>query len=104
MSKYCISNSQILNEIRKEVKNSKSNGFLPRKQLLDFPKNVIFGHLNINLLQNKFDSISELIKLSNKQTQARSAPSKQSICYDLLYMIGGGGGRGGAFCRVVSSK
>ena len=62
MSGDCISKSQNSNEIRKEVKNGKDqNAFsLRRKQRLDYPKNVIFGH--INSPQNKFESISELIK------------------------------------------
>ena len=64
MSGDCISKSQNSNEIRKEVKNGKDHDAfsLLRKQRLDYPKNVIFGHLNINSLRNKFESISELIK------------------------------------------
>ena len=50
MSGDCISKSQNSNEIRKEVKNGKDHDAfsLLRKQRLDYPKNVIFGHLNIN--------------------------------------------------------
>ena len=64
MSKDFISNSQNSNEIRKEVKSSKDHGAfsLLRKQRLEYPKNVIFGHLNINSLRNKFFWTSELIK------------------------------------------
>ena len=64
MSGDCISKSQNSNEIRKEVKNGKDHDAfcLLRKQPLDYPKNVIFEHLNINSLRNKFESISELIK------------------------------------------
>ena len=63
MSGDCISKSQNSNEIRKEVKNGKDHDAfsLLRNQRLDYPKNVIFGHLNINSLRNKFESISELI-------------------------------------------
>ena len=35
---------------------------LYKKRRFDYPRNVIFGHLNMNSLRNKFDSISELIK------------------------------------------
>ena len=35
---------------------------VPRKQGLEYPKIVVFGHLDINSLQNKFVWISELIK------------------------------------------
>ena len=64
MSGDCISESENSNEIRKEVKNGKGHDAfsLLRKQRLGYPKNVIFGHLNINSLRNKFESISELIK------------------------------------------
>ena len=50
MSGDCISKSQNSNEIRKEVKNGKDHDAfsLLRKQRLDYPKSVIFGHLNIN--------------------------------------------------------
>ena len=53
-----------------------------RKQRLECPKNVIFGHLNISL-RNKFVSISELIKgkvvifLINKTKLYESFPSNQ---------------------------
>ena len=49
MSGDCISNSQNSNEIRKEVKNGKDHDAfsLLRKQRLDYPKNVIFGHLTL---------------------------------------------------------
>ena len=56
---------------------------LLRKQRLDYPKNVIFGHLNINSLRNKFESISELIKgkfdifLINETKLDASFPSNQ---------------------------
>ena len=62
MSGDRISNSQNSNEIRKEVKSGKDHDAfsLLRKQRLDCPKKVIFGHVNINSLRNKFKSISEL--------------------------------------------
>ena len=64
MSEDCISNSQNSNEIRKEVKSRKDHDdfCLLKKQRLEYPKNVIFGHLNLNSLRNKFFSIFELIK------------------------------------------
>ena len=85
MSGDCISKSQNSNEIRKEVKNGKDHDAfsLLRKQRLDYPKNVIFGHLNINSLRNKFESISELIKgnfdifLINETKLDASFPSNQ---------------------------
>ena len=85
MSGDCISNSQNSNEIRKEVKSGKDHDAfsLLRKQRLDYPKNVIFGHLNINSLRNKFESISELIKgkfdifLINETKLDASFPSNQ---------------------------
>ena len=87
MSGDCISKSQNSNEIRKEVKNGKDHDAfsLLRKQRLDYPKNVIFGHLNINSLRNKFESISELIKgnfdifLINETKLDASFPSNQVI-------------------------
>ena len=53
MSEDCISNNRIQlnpNEILKEVKNGKDHDAfsLLRKQRLDYPNNVIFGHLIIN--------------------------------------------------------
>ena len=85
MSEDCISNSQNSNEIRKKVKSGKDlDAFsLFRKQSLEYPKNVIFGHLNINSLRNKFVSISELIKgkvdifLINETKLDGSFPSNQ---------------------------
>ena len=64
MSDDCISSSQNSTEIRKEAKKGKEHDAfsLLRKQRLDYPKNVIFGHLNIKSLWNKFGSISKLIK------------------------------------------
>ena len=64
MSGDCISNNQNSNEMREEVKSGKYHvaSSLRIKQRLDYPKNIIFGHLNINSLRNKFESISELIK------------------------------------------
>ena len=52
MSEDCVSNSHNSIEIRKEVKSGKNYDafFLLRKQRLDYPKNVIFGHPNINSL------------------------------------------------------
>ena len=52
MYEDCISNSQKLNEVRKEVKSSKNHEAfsLLRKQRLEYPKNVILGHLNVNSL------------------------------------------------------
>ena len=53
------------------------------KQPLDYPKNVIFGHLNINSLRNKFESLSDLIKgkfdifLINETKLDASFPSNQ---------------------------
>ena len=85
MSEDCISYCQNSNEIKKEVKNSKHHdafSFL-RKQPLEYPKNVILGHLNINSLRNKFVSISELIKgkidifLINEIKLDESFPSNQ---------------------------
>ena len=81
----CISKSQNLNEIRKEAKNGKGHDAfsLRRKQCLDYPKNVIFGHLNINSLRNKCESISELLKgkfdifLINETKLDASFPSNQ---------------------------
>lgn len=64
MSEDSISNSQNSDEIRKEVKSRKGHqtfSFI-RKQRLDYPRNVIFEHLNINSLRKKFNSISKLIK------------------------------------------
>ena len=63
-SEDCVSNSQNSNKIKKEVKNGKYHDAfsLLRKQRLGSLKNVIFGYLNLNSLQNKFDSISELIQ------------------------------------------
>ena len=64
MSEDCISNSQNSNEVRKGVKSDKDHDdfSLPRKQRLEYPKNVVLGYLNINSLRNKFVSILELIK------------------------------------------
>ena len=64
MSGDCNSNSQNSNEIGKEIKSGKDHDAfsLLRKKRLDYPKNVIFRDLNINSIQNKFESISELIK------------------------------------------
>ena len=64
MSGDCNSNSQNSNEIRKKVKSGKDNDAfsLLRKKRLDYPKKVIFGHLNINSLRDKFESLSELVK------------------------------------------
>ena len=83
MSGDCISNSQNSNEISKEVKSCKSHDAfsLLRKQCLNYPKNFIFGNLNINSLPNKFESISELIKgkfhvfLTNETKLDASFPS-----------------------------
>ena len=49
--------------IWREVKDSKDHEAFStlRKQRLDYPKNVILGHLNISKLRKKFDSISEMI-------------------------------------------
>ena len=85
MSEDCISYCQNSNEIKKEVKNGKHHDafFFLRKQPLEYPKNVIFGHLNINSLRNKFVSISELIKgkidifLINEIKLDESFPSNQ---------------------------
>ena len=87
MSEDCISNSQNSNEIRKEVKSGKHRHAFSelRKQRLEYPKNVIFGHLNINSLQNKFFSISELIEgsvnifLINETKLDESFPSNQFL-------------------------
>ena len=64
MFEDCISNSHNSNEIRKEVKSGKDHDAfsLLRKQRLEYPKNVILGHLNISSLRNKLFSVSELIK------------------------------------------
>ena len=64
MSEDCISNSQNENETGKEAKNGKGHDafFVLRKQRLDYPKNFILRHLNINSHRNNFNSISELIK------------------------------------------
>ena len=85
MYEDCISNSQKLNEVRKEVKSSKNHEAfsLLRKQRLEYPKNVILGHLNVNSLRNKFFSMSELIKgkvdvfLINETKLDESFPSNQ---------------------------
>ena len=85
MSGDRISNSQNSNEIRKEVKSGKDHDAfsLLRKQRLGYPKKVIIGHLNINSLRNKFESISELIKgkfdifVINKTKLDASFPSNQ---------------------------
>ena len=77
--------SQNSNEIRKEVKSGKGHdGFsLLRKKRLEYPENVIFGHLNINSLRDKFSSIPELIKgkvgifLINETKLDESFPSNQ---------------------------
>ena len=56
---------------------------LYKKQRFDYPRKVIFGHLNMNSLRNKFDSISELIKgkvdifLINKNELDESFTSNQ---------------------------
>ena len=81
----CISNSQNSGEIRKEVKSGKDHDAfsLLRKQPLEYPKNVIFGHLTINPLRSKFVSISELIKgkfdiiLKSETKLDESFPSNQ---------------------------
>ena len=54
-SENYISNSQHSNEIGKGVKSSKDHDGLSllRKQRLQYLKNVIFGHVKINSLQNK---------------------------------------------------
>ena len=83
MSGDCISNSQNSNKIMKEARNGKDHDAfsLLKKQRLDYPKNIIFGHLNINSLRNKFESIYELIKgkfdifLINKTKSDASFPS-----------------------------
>ena len=83
MPEDCISNSQDSIEILKEVKNGKDHDVFSvlRTQCLDYPKNVIFWHLNIN--SDKFDSISELIKgkveifLINRTRLDESFPSNQ---------------------------
>ena len=64
MSGDCISYSQNSNEIRKGGKSGKGyDAFsLHIKRRLDYPKNIILEHLNVKSLQNKFESISELIK------------------------------------------
>ena len=61
MSEDHISNSQNSNEIRKEVKSSKDHDAfsLLRKQHIEYPKDIILGHLSINSLQNKFFLINE---------------------------------------------
>ena len=63
MSEDCISNSQNSNEIKKEVKSGKDHDAfsLLKKQRLEYPKNVIFWHLNVTSLRNKFFLMSELI-------------------------------------------
>ena len=100
----CISNSQNSNDIRKEVKSGKDHDAftLLRKQRLDYHKNVIFGHLNINSLRNKLESISKLIKgkfdifLINETKLVASFPSNQfaMFCYTFVKMdknkFGGG--------------
>ena len=52
MSEDCISSSHNSTEIRKEVKSDKDHDafYLLRNQRSEYPKNVIFGHLNINSL------------------------------------------------------
>lgn len=52
MPEDCISNSQDSIKIRKEIINGKDHEVFSvvRAQLLDYPKNVSFGHLNINSL------------------------------------------------------
>ena len=85
MPEDSISNSQNSYEIRKEVKSCKDRDAfsLVRKQRLEYPKNVILGHLNMNSLRNKFVSISELIKgkvdifLINKTKLDDSFPSNK---------------------------
>ena len=64
MSEDGVSNSQNSNEIRKEVRSGKNHDAfsLLRKQRLEYPKNVIFVHLDIKWLRNKFFSMSELVK------------------------------------------
>ena len=81
----CISNSRNSNEIRKEFKSDKDHDALSllRKQRVKYPKNVIFGNLNINSLRNNFVSISEFIKgkvdifLINETKLDESFPSNQ---------------------------
>ena len=67
MSENCISDSQNSNEIKKKRSKAAKTVVLSliRKQRLEYPKNVIFGHLNINSLRNKFASISALMKRKN---------------------------------------
>ena len=94
MSEDFISNSQNSNDIRKEVKTGKDHDAftLLRKQRLDYHKNVIFGHLNLNSLLNKFESISKLIKgkfnifLINETKLDASFPSNQFAmsCYTFV--------------------
>ena len=71
MSEYCIANSRNSNEIRKDGKDGKdSDSFsVLRKQHLDYPKNNIFGYLNINSLRNKFDLMSELINVKTERNK-----------------------------------
>ena len=91
----CISNSWNSNEIRKESKNGKDHDALSllRKQRLDYPKNVILGILNVNSLQNKFESISELIKgkfeifLINETKLDTSFPSNQFALSGYKFVI-----------------
>ena len=85
MSEDCVSNSQNSNEITKEVKGAKDHDVfsLLEKKRLEYPKNVSFGHPNINSLRNKFFSISELIRrkvdifLINETKLDESFPSNQ---------------------------
>ena len=94
MSGDFISNSPNSNDIRKEVKTGKDHDAftLLRKQRLDYHKNVIFGHLNINSLRNKFESISKLINgkfnifLINETKLDASFPSNQFAmsCYTFV--------------------
>ena len=61
----CIPKTQNSNETRKEVKSGKYHDTfsLLRKQRWNYPKNFICVHLNINSPWNKFESISDLIKV-----------------------------------------
>ena len=93
MSGDCISKSQNSNEIRKEVKNGKDHDAfsLLRKQRLGYPKNVIFGHLNINFMTKTLrKAIMIRSRLKNRFHKTRSDKNwllyktQRNLCTKLL--------------------
>lgn len=53
----CISNSHYSIEIKEDIKNGKDHD-----TFLDFPKNIIFGHVNIKSPGPNFNLMLDLIE------------------------------------------